>query len=193
MSASLPLNVVELTNVIYDWMPDGAQVSVGLDGETRHLTGADLARYLFDRAEEYRRGSTAPECGEDVPLFGVPYGEQFESCRKPRGHDGFHDPSDPSYFATLDAERAVNRAVAEAAREVDTAQEPLNGPTDWGSDNRETVVVNAGDYDRLMDAVDALRLALAALGEPLPFTHPRLGVAAVREEFDPHLLEEPLP
>lgn len=32
-------------------------------------------------------------CGEAVPLYGVAYGDQYEPCAKPRGHDGGHDPS----------------------------------------------------------------------------------------------------
>jgi hypothetical protein len=54
------LDVERLTTVLYDWMPDGADVSVGLDGESLHLTGGDLARYIFERAGEYARTAGEP-------------------------------------------------------------------------------------------------------------------------------------
>jgi hypothetical protein len=49
------LDVERLAVVIGDWMPDGADVSVGFDGKSAHLVGTDLARYIFDRAAEYDR------------------------------------------------------------------------------------------------------------------------------------------
>lgn len=42
-----------LTTVLYDWMPDGADVAVGFEGKHRHMTGADLATFIFERAAEY--------------------------------------------------------------------------------------------------------------------------------------------
>ena len=49
------LTVEQLTAVLYDWMSDGADVAVGFDGDTAHLTGGDLAHYIFDRFDEYPR------------------------------------------------------------------------------------------------------------------------------------------
>ncbi len=48
------LDVERLTTVLYDWMPDGADLSdPDHDGQGIHLTGGDLARFIFDRAAEY--------------------------------------------------------------------------------------------------------------------------------------------
>jgi hypothetical protein len=47
------LDAKALTTVLYDWMPDGADVSVGFDGASAHFTGSDLAAFIFDRAREY--------------------------------------------------------------------------------------------------------------------------------------------
>lgn len=32
-------------------------------------------------------------CGEPVALYGVAYGDLFDDCTLPKGHDGSHDPS----------------------------------------------------------------------------------------------------
>jgi hypothetical protein len=32
-------------------------------------------------------------CGVSVALYGAPYGDLYEPCAKPRGHEGWHDPS----------------------------------------------------------------------------------------------------
>jgi Domain of unknown function (DUF4326) len=32
-------------------------------------------------------------CGESVALYGVAYGDLYEPCAKPKGHEGGHDPS----------------------------------------------------------------------------------------------------
>ncbi len=48
------LDVKLLTTVLYDWMPDGADVcDPDNDGQGIHLTGADLARFIFDAAAGY--------------------------------------------------------------------------------------------------------------------------------------------
>jgi len=36
-------------------------------------------------------------CGAEVALYGVPYGDLYEPCAKPRGHEGGHDPSVPAW------------------------------------------------------------------------------------------------
>ena len=58
------LDVTRLTTVLYDWVPDGADVSdPDRDGHGLHLTGGDLARFIFARAAEYARlaPTQAPE------------------------------------------------------------------------------------------------------------------------------------
>jgi hypothetical protein len=60
----LRLDAATLTTVLYDWMPDGAGVSVGFDGRTAHLSGGDLAAFIFERAAEYAAltpEATAPD------------------------------------------------------------------------------------------------------------------------------------
>lgn len=32
-------------------------------------------------------------CGEPVALYGVAYGDLYDPCAKPKGHEGGHDPS----------------------------------------------------------------------------------------------------
>ena len=50
------LTVKRLTTVLYDWVPDGADVSSDTDdGRTLHLTGSDLAEFIFERAREYAK------------------------------------------------------------------------------------------------------------------------------------------
>ena len=77
------MDVERLTRVLYDWMPDGAEVAVGFDGESRHMTGSDLARYLFDRANEYAALAPAtpeadrPEISDNqAALESLPYAVQ---------------------------------------------------------------------------------------------------------------------
>lgn len=50
------IDAKRLTTVLYDWMPDGGDVSLGLEGDVIHLTGSDLADYIFERASEYESG-----------------------------------------------------------------------------------------------------------------------------------------
>lgn len=47
------INLPDLTRVLQDWMPDGAGVSLGLNGDGIHLVGSDLAQFLLDRDAEY--------------------------------------------------------------------------------------------------------------------------------------------
>ena len=47
------ITLPDLSRVLQDWMPDGADLSLGLNGDSIHLVGSDLARFLLDRDAEY--------------------------------------------------------------------------------------------------------------------------------------------
>lgn len=68
--SEMTINEEQLTRVLYDWMPDGADVADEAgDVGGGHFTGSDLARFIFDRAREsalaplpeWWRHGTSPE------------------------------------------------------------------------------------------------------------------------------------
>lgn len=90
------------------------------DGTVRHISDIPVAMGVMMLARFGTIGvpSTRPDlaplrghdlacwcpepCGVEVALYAVAYGDLYEPCAKPRGHEGNHDPSEQPIWCHAD-------------------------------------------------------------------------------------------
>lgn len=93
-------------NVVYVGRPSywGNPFVVGRDGTAEEVCAA-YRQYAIEAGNLWLNPLRGHDlecwcplaCKEEVRLYEVAYGDQWDLCAKPAGHDGAHDPSAPRW------------------------------------------------------------------------------------------------